>query len=382
MFLKSLSYSELEGTGYAWELQGLSLGQVNLVVGKNAKGKTRTLNVITGLGKLLGAQLELQWSSGHYDAEFSDGSDSYRYILSIVNNAVVIEKFIKNGAVLLDRGAGGIGQVFSQTVGKMIAFQAPETQLAAVGRRDQINHPFFEILHQWGASLYYFEFSGNLGKDLVAISQGDSPSVISKFDAPKDTRRVVGIFQAGVTQFGDVFKNRVISEFNSLGYELENVSIDAPAGINFPEVSGRPSWIWVKEKDLPQPIQQAHISNGMFRALSLVIQLVYSDFAYQPSCVIIDDIGEGLDFDRSCKLIELLLAKCSNTSMQLIMASNDRFVMNKVPLESWTVLDRKGHICNVYNYSNSKEKFDEFKFTGLNNFDFLASDFIWESSKE
>jgi len=58
------------------------------------------------------------------------------------------------------------------------------------------------------------------------------------------------------------------------------------------------------------------------------------------------------------------------------MSTNDRFVMNNVPLEYWQVIQRKGGECRIYNYQNSKDIFDEFTYTGLNNFDFLATDFI------
>jgi hypothetical protein len=63
------------------------------------------------------------------------------------------------------------------------------------------------------------------------------------------------------------------------------------------------------------------------------------------------------------------------------MSTNDRFVMNNVPLEYWQVIQRDGGKCKIFNYKNSKEKFDDFEYTGLNNFDFLATDFInseWE----
>ena len=36
----------------------------------------------------------------------------------------------------------------------------------------------------------------------------------------------------------------------------------------------------------------------------------------------------------------------------------------------------------MHNYENSKAAFDDFKFTGLSNFDFLASDFINEQEEE
>jgi len=62
------------------------------------------------------------------------------------------------------------------------------------------------------------------------------------------------------------------------------------------------------------------------------------------------------------------------------MSTNDRFVMNNVPLEEWCVLQRRGSVVRVLNYTNSKELFDEFKFTGLSNFDFLAMDFANEEA--
>jgi len=95
-----------------------------------------------------------------------------------------------------------------------------------------------------------------------------------------------------------------------------------------------------------------------------------------PSAVLIDDIGEGLDFDRSCKLIKVLIKKAEESRVQLIMATNDRFVMNVVPLQYWSVLQRHGGGSKVLNYDNARARFDEFKFTGMNNFDFFATDFL------
>jgi hypothetical protein len=56
--------------------------------------------------------------------------------------------------------------------------------------------------------------------------------------------------------------------------------------------------------------------------------------------------------------------------------------MNKVPLQEWSLLQRTGGQVRVRNYENSRAIFDEFKFTGLSNFDFLATDFINEPVEE
>jgi predicted site-specific integrase-resolvase len=97
--------------------------------------------------------------------------------------------------------------------------------------------------------------------------------------------------------------------------------------------------------------------------------------ARKSTCVVIDDIGEGLDFDRSCRLIELLRKKAKLSGTQMILSTNDRFVMNHVPIEEWSVLKRSGNRVQVLDYQNSRELFEEFKFTGLSNFSFLEMDF-------
>jgi len=57
------------------------------------------------------------------------------------------------------------------------------------------------------------------------------------------------------------------------------------------------------------------------------------------------------------------------------MSTNDRFVMNNVPLEYWHIIQRSGGHCKIYNYENSKGTFDNFAYTGLSNFDFFTTDF-------
>jgi AAA15 family ATPase/GTPase len=131
----------------------------------------------------------------------------------------------------------------------------------------------------------------------------------------------------------------------------------------------------VQENDLGDITYQTEMSQGMFRALSLLVQLNYALLGKVPSCILIDDIGEGLDYDRSKNLIDLIIAKVKGSSVQVIMTTNDRFVMNKVPLEYWSVIQRVPKKSLFYNYKNSKETFDEYAYSGLSNFDFLATEF-------
>ena len=56
------------------------------------------------------------------------------------------------------------------------------------------------------------------------------------------------------------------------------------------------------------------------------------------------------------------------------MSSNDKFVMNNTNLKYWQIVSRKSGNVKMFNYINSNEKFEDFKFSGLNNFDFFVTE--------
>lgn len=154
-----------------------------------------------------------------------------------------------------------------------------------------------------------------------------------------------------------------------IAYKIKNITT---ISIKFISVFG----LAVDESDLSDVTDQTEMSQGMFRALSLLIQLNYSILSKSPSCILIDDIGEGLDYERAKNLIDLIIEKVKDTNIQVIMTTNDRFIMNKIPLEFWSVIQRLPGKALFYNYQNSKETFDEFKYSGLSNFDFFETQFF------
>ena len=275
---------------------------------------------------------------------------------------------------------GGYGWIaYDELEGKELKFQAPADQLAVVVRQDKEQHKFLEPLHEWGASVRHFEFGTPMGRPNVLIGV---PVPVPEID-DRDTSLATPIFHKGMKAFGDGFKQAILSDMKEIGYDLEDIDIRKPTLLKIEGVvPGEMLALAVKERGSGAYVDQYMLSQGMFRVLSIIIQLNYSELAKRARCVLIDDIGEGLDFDRSYKLIGLLRRKAAESSVQLIMSTNDRFVMNAVPLEEWSLLQRTGGLVKVHNYENSKAAFDDFKFTGLSNFDFLASDFINEQEEE
>ncbi len=82
MRLRSVRYSELVGTPQEWTLEGLHLGARNLIVGKNASGKTRVLTLISSLAGGLAGLRPLSFS-GDYDVTFDADGKTLRYEIKL-----------------------------------------------------------------------------------------------------------------------------------------------------------------------------------------------------------------------------------------------------------------------------------------------------------
>lgn len=380
MRLESMTYMEFEGEPKHWSLEGLTFSQVNLIVGPNAVGKSRTINIIKNMAWLISGKHKELFANGHFIAGFRDGDSSREYELDIKARHVQREVYKVNGEIMLNRGGGGMGRIYAEDLtedGKpgMLKFQTPDTYLAVLSRRDSVQHKFLEDIYDWASSIRYFDFGSQLGREsLMVLLKHDQQD--SELD-DTDPDRVAAVFQDGLKLFKSQFTDSIKADMNAIGYKLDEVFLRRPMRVQLP-IPGDVLGIAVKEHDLAEPTDHHEISRGMFRALSIIIHITYARLSKKMDCVLIDDIGEGLDFSRSCALIELLRRRANEDSFQLIMSTNDRFVMNRVPLEEWCFLQRTGPVVHVRNYKNSRETFERFKVTGLSNFDLLTTNFMAE----
>ena len=376
--LISIKYAERLGQPKEWSMD-LPLAQINLLVGKNATGKSRSLNVIAGLSKLLTATPKLMVNQASYEAQFDDDGVMLRYLVDIEGGLVIKEQYFIGEKRVLFRDFsvnGMVGEIEMHLTGQrpeMVRFSPPRNELAVVVRRDSIQHPYLERLHEWAQATRHYTFGTQLGKDVLAIITKDGPEADDR-----DINQVIGIFRKGVKEFKDDFIEAVKQDMVKLQYAIDSIELVSPENIKLQQagILTELSCIGVKEEGLDRVIDQTEMSQGMFRALSVLIQVNYSQMSHRASCILIDDIGEGLDFERSTLLIDVLRKKAADSAFQLIMTTNDRFVMNNVPLKEWLVLQRQGGNVRVRNYGNSKKLFDDFKFTGLSNFSFLEMDFL------
>jgi len=373
MYLRKFTFRENAGKQIEWLIDNVSLGEINLMVGKNSSGKTRTLNALTDLVSMLRGRGTSATGPVSYNLQFRNSDNLMRYELEYDLDTIQMERLYMGEELVLERGEDGRGVIkYESTPGSIfLEFEIPHYQLACYAKRDRLQHPFIEIIHGWAISLRRFDFSGELGKSRYALK---SAFEVKEIDFSITNNSLVPVISVANKEFPG-FRERVLQDMNEIGYALEDFGI-----IHFSERYSNADQdryaVYNTETGLEKQVTQRDMSQGMFRAFSVLVQVNYYILCGHKGFVIIDDIGEGLDFTRATKLVQLLIIRGKAAGIQLIMSTNDSFIMNAVDIENWAVLMREGNKISLYNYENSREIFEDFKFTGLNNFDFYASEFF------
>ena len=352
MILQSVNYFENKGKPNYWEIKDIFLTRQNILVGLNATGKTRTLTVITSFALLLSSKRKIK--QGNWFLTFKDNGNQYSYDLQIDKGIIETEIIKRDGNVLLERH-GNEGKLFSVKENSMHEFNPPSDELTLNIRRDTAHYPFLEMFIDWAKNLRGYIFSG------VNNAQITIPN---STEAYLDTLTTIPYILKDA-DFGTYNIANLIADMNEIGYPIEEIYSKAEVNMN------NIFTVVLKEADLECETEQRAISNGMFRALCSIIIIEYFGNTKKTGTIIIDDIGEGLDFERSTKLTKLLFEKTKDSDLQLIFSSNDRFLINSVEMNQINYLERTGHVVKALNYHNSKDDFDKFQILGLNNFDFI-----------
>ncbi|MBF0338046.1 MAG: ATP-binding protein [Nitrospirae bacterium] len=357
MILKSIEYCENKDTPHYWEIQGVEFGQLNLIVGINATGKTLLLNAISRLAKFMSPNLKSYQSiiqdpiiaDGHWKIEFYDKTENIvvTYELEIARFDIKAENITADEKAVLNR----INDTVKVYTKEGMLF---DEYRGGLGSSLSILHsyPIPAKLLYWARTCRLYPFDDR--NQFEVYSEGKKENE----DAPIIISTLMGLLKNNGT------KEKLMEDFNYIGYPVDDIYIEPLKHQHISIIEA-----YVKEKGLLFPTAFYRMSQGMFRAFTS-IAIIEDLLLNNSECtLVIDDIGEGLDFDRSSKLIKLIFNKLKGSNIQFIAATNNRFLINAVDIRDLNILERDGHVVKSYNYSNSKEQFDEFEFTGLGSFD-------------
>lgn len=349
-----------------WKYSKIDLNNINLIVGFNACGKTRTVSSIKKLWTniLNGKLIKYNSRCGGYDIMIKDESteEIYHYTLEYILDdglsKIVSETLFKDGKRLLQRNENGLGEIFSTEEKCYINFEIDEDILAISAKRDKIHHNYLEGIFNWAKKGFFFSFGSNLDKQNMLYSEENANKLSD------ESLNLIMKLKNASDKFGEeVLFKKIITQMNQIGYGITNIYLD--------EFRPRIWTIDIEEKDLKYLTPIYEMSQGMYRAFCVICCLNICILEKETEMIMIDDIGEGLDYERATSLIKIIIKEAEEANLQIIMTTNDRYIINEVPLKYWQIAQREKGDINFYNYNNSKEQFDDFEFTGLSNFDFL-----------
>lgn len=364
MRIKSLRYSENHEKPDYWQIGELVFGDFNMIVGRNATGKTRLMNLLKHLANMVAGRSN-NLLNGKWQIEFlRSDSKAFSYELTIDGQRVIHETIVIAGQNRLNRNEQH-ATIYSDDQKRNQEIEPPSDRLIVHARRDTKEYPFLEDLYEWGKHYHAFGFSEA------------SPSVLrgGKFDATRnhlDQLSVAPHLLAESDLAGDV-----VSDMSRLAYRLESLktsNIMSVDGVLAPVLS-------VREANVACELLQYSLSAGMHRALCVLIVFEHLLRQDEPCTFALDDIGEGLDYERSAALINVLQEKAQNSKIQVFLTSNNRHLLNAVDVMRWNILERDGHEVTSYNSSNSQQYFEYFDSTGLSNFE-LFVDELYKAPKK
>jgi energy-coupling factor transporter ATP-binding protein EcfA2 len=282
MNLITFEYTANQGLPNEWRVEKCQFGRCNLIVGKNASGKSRLLKAISRLADLLRGDEIIKTENHEWCALFDIEKPDYRleYSLKIQEGSVNKEQLILCRdtdraivLVLLDRNQLGESSIWREDIQEDVKIQAHKTKTVIAQHRDYIQHPFLKLFYLWFSPINFYNFESSLNKSLIP-------------------------------------------------FVCDNPALDTS------------------------------------------------------KTVVVDDFGCKLDYESSPLVAKHLVEYSRRSPAQFILTTNNQFVVNSVPLECLSVIERSSNVIKLHNIFNSRDKFEEFKFIGLNNFDLFASDFL------
>lgn len=359
--LKSIKYKENfnESNANPWELTELSLGKKNLIVGKNATGKTRILDVLNNLANLIHKQRII--CNGEWVASFNfidKSSHTFEFSLQIENGQITREHISIDSQDMLIRNPSSV-KIYSHTAAEWQEISPPNERLVLHVRRDKNEYPFLEYLILWAKGVRGFAFA---------------KTITTEIEIPRDPFQLKSLnaVPSALEQLSELQLQNVLKKLKDIGYNIETATTDL-----YKEISPTPKIVFLKEHGLSKILTQFEISQGMFRAFALLTVIELLQSSQDIGTILVDDLGEGLDFERSKKLSKILFQKNLKSNIQFIFTSNDSFLVNTIPLDNLTICYRSNNsTIKCLNYINAKDKFDAWKKFGLNNFDLFSSNFL------
>jgi ABC-type Na+ transport system ATPase subunit NatA len=361
MRIEKLSYHN-HVTG--WQLAPVEFGSVNLLVGVSGVGKTRILEVIRSLKKIaFGTPWHNEFLSGvEWNITFSTDLDcNYKWSgkFSIVNNRdytidesgektysridqnepeLESEELYLNDECVAHR-KDGIVKFGSQTMPKL---SLSDSVIKIFQAEDKIT-PIIK-----GLLLIIDSQTQNstkwVGSSMPSQIEGLSLSEIRNINGTLVDR--LGLLQINDRQMFDQIKANFIDIFP----QVENFRIlTTQTRFEWAEKASPVFSLELKEIGVDRWITQSNFSMGMLKTLAHITEIY---LLAEDSILLIDEFENSLGVNCIDVVTELLNDR---KDIQFIFTSHHPYIINKIPMQYWKIITRKGSLVTATDATDYEE---------------------------
>ncbi|MBG1267429.1 AAA family ATPase [Nostoc sp. WHI] len=353
-----------------WQFKPIYFYELNLLVGISGVGKTQILKSIMNLrkiargGSLNGVEWDINFSSNNYEYKWTGEFETKEVDAFILDdkeaekNKFIInrEHLSVNGTIIIERNNHEI--VFNGTkLPKLSPFESAVKILSEEEDIAPVKDGFNKVIYSDQSRGENSVFVNRHMINSLTITNQSSPKKYSSLEEIQESNLPTQIKLALVYNHYPQTFHEIKQLFIDIFDHVEDIRMEPDKDKNLPKIIADYPFINIKEKGVNNWIIQQRISSGMFRTLMHISELYLST---EGTVILIDEFENSLGVNCIDILSDLLL---ENRKLQFIITSHHPYIINKIGMEHWKIVTRRGGVVTVKNakdYNLGKSRHEAF----------------------
>ncbi|MCG2707459.1 MAG: ATP-binding protein [Candidatus Omnitrophica bacterium] len=307
---------------------------LNVIFGRNAVGKTRTLNVMFNLGQMHKNPRLLR--KGVWNINLRDSKRQFFYELNVVQSEktpIVEQDSLYGGEVgenlIFDRNKQ---LLLNETTNETERYSPISNELSVYYAKDTEKHKTVLEIKDYFSQFKRLDYS--LTKVITqSINPESGPLTVSP-DGTNLDAAILNIMKG----YPNAFEN-IKRSFREIFPHIEDIS---PGMLSV--ANAKLETIFIKEDYLDKAYPWLDASSGMIKILAL-LSILYSPV--EKSLILIDELENSLDYEGISRISDVIAE--IGSEKQVIIATHSPILANAFNLKDWIVCKRQDRDTKFYN---------------------------------
>lgn len=364
MKINQLSYYE---SNQKWKFENINFADFNLLVGVSGVGKSKIINAIINLQHIVNG---ISLNGVKWDLKFTSDGENFRWQGEFENDQaidillpgkigfkIISEYLYKEDIAVIERNRNEI-----KFNGNLIPKLSPFQSVVSILYTEESILPFHKGMWRIfkhdtvGKFLAPKNFYNSIINEIRkfankpvndSFTQEDFGLVlqfIGKNNFPVAYRIIFvydnysKVFQIIKESFIRIFEQVEDVKIEESNHYLLNRVLEEE---HYPDLNQQTFIISIKEKGVDEWIKQSEISSGMLKTFMLISELYLS---VEGIVILIDEFENSLGVNCINIISDLIL---ENRKLQFIITSHHPYIINKVGMEHWKIVTRKGGVVTA-----------------------------------